>query len=159
MIKFNPIQFIRSERLSNQERYILFNYLPCCLLIENSSVEIDLNLIDIQSIYDNLHLNNFRLDSQSKQGYAYSFFYYNGLFPDDYEYEDMQYEPYFDQIPVYLEAFEYGPMTASHSSKGRQMGAAFSMEGVDEEKYAIKMPGEIDDPVLKLSIKTMKPAS
>lgn len=119
--------------------------------IENSATEIDLGMVDTQSIFDYFSLN--------KHTYGYAFFLYNNLFPEEYEYEDMQYEPYTDQIPTYLEAFEMVPQTNTTKNKTRQMNYAFSLEDKDKEKYDVKIPGEIEDPVLKLNIKTMKPAS
>lgn len=115
-------------------------------------VEMDLSIIDMDSIYDWISLH--------KDSYAYSFFFYNGIFPDDYEYEDMQYEPYIEGVPLYLDAFEYGiHVQKDITNKGRQMNLAFSLEDEEKEKYQVKIPGEVDDPVLKLDIKTMKPST
>ena len=147
---FDPISFIRSEKFTKQERYLFFTYFSCGLRIENSRTELDLNLIDTQSIFDFLTLR--------KESYGYAFFFYNNLFPEDYAYEDMEYEPYTDQVPMYLEAVEFGDYTGQNINRDRQMKLAFNIDD-DKEKFDIKIPGEIDDPVMKLSLKTMKPAS
>lgn len=114
-------------------------------------IEIDLSTIDMNSIYDWLSLH--------KESYGFHLFFYNGLFPDDYEYEDMQYDPYIEGVPLYLEAFEYGNQLQEKIQKGRQMNLAFSLEDEEKDKYQVKIPGEIDDPVMKLDLKSMKPST
>jgi hypothetical protein len=149
-LKFNPVQFIRAERFTKQERYIFFTYFSSAIKIENSSAELDLNMIDTQSIFDSLSLR--------KDSYGYAFFKYNNIFPEDYEYEDMEYEPYSDQIPTYLEAFELSNQSTSLKGKPRQMNLAFNLEE-EKERYDVKIPGEVDDPISKLSLKNMASAS
>lgn len=107
--------------------------------------------IDINSIYDFISLR--------KESYAYHFFYYNGLFPDDYEYEDMQYQPFLEAVPTYLNAFEFGGAQSNTSKQTRKMNVAFDLGEEEKEKYSVKLPGEVDDPVMKLSLKTMKPST
>lgn len=149
-IKFNPITFIRSEKFSKQERHIFFNYISSCLKIENSQIEIDYNLMDVNAIFDSISLR--------KESYEYSFFIYNNLFPEDYQYEDMEYDPYYDQLPVYLEAFEYGYHGDNTAEKSRQLKVAFDLDD-EKQRLNLKLPGEVDDPMLKLTLKSMNPSS
>jgi len=65
-IKFNPTQFIRSEKFNPEERFIFYTYISNCIKIENSSAEMDLSLLDMQAIFDYWSLR--------KDSYGYAFF-------------------------------------------------------------------------------------
>lgn len=157
-MQFNPIQFIKSQKFTPNQRYIFYEYFGNCLEIANSSVELDFSMLDIKSIYDYLYLN--------QQSYGYNFFYYNNLFSDEYAYEDMEYEPFNDNLPSYMEAFDFHSRFINKDI-ARQMNLAFDVKE-DAKKYdsvyrkkanLLKLMSDGGSDVSKLKLKSIKSPS
>ena len=118
-INFNPIQFINSQRFSKQERHVFFHYFSNWLEIANSNAQLDLSLINIEPILNNLYLN--------QDSYEFWFFFYYNLFPSDYAYEDNEYEPYNNNMPVYKETLDFSIQKNEPQDGARQMNLAFDL--------------------------------
>jgi len=70
----------------------------------------------------------------------------------------MTYDAYTQDTPTYLETFEFDTRKPVQQKKIRKMDLAFTIDDATE-KHPSQMPGEVEDPMMNISLKTMKPAS